>query len=245
MQTHTAKWPPQWWCHQVAPCLLDASRASVIASDSVRRTLGHLSWKTSRRLQRIGAYAAWTLLAMAALLSLGGAARAEERSETSKSSAAPKTTAAALVHKETAPASDKRELVSLETEGRVATKSFRRELDPEAAAKAAKVKRIERTASGVVVARGTNGMAFSAGFAGGGREFWLPFEAGLKLMGYRSLSEIHDGDHVNVTYEEKEDDHELFLKRVALMQQAPPAGGSTPADAAPTMPAASSSEVAP
>ena len=186
------------------------------------------------------------LLSLALLIRAGAVARAEDRPQASKAPTAQAASATPLVSKGALPEEDKTgDLVSLEVDAKVTTKGVRRELDPEAAAKAAKVKRIERTASGIVVARGTNGMAFSDGFAGGGQEFWLPFEAGLKLAGYRSLSEIHDGDHVNVTYEEKEDDHELFLKRVALMRKTQAAGGSSPADAAPAAPAASSEGAAP
>lgn len=119
------------------------------------------------------------------------------------------------------------ELISLETDANVTTKGLRRQLDPEQAAARAKLKRVEQTMSGIVVARGINGMAFSPRLNASGEpapELWLLFEPGLKLIGYRALTDINAGDMVNVTYEEITEDHERFLKKITLIQRAAEGG---------------------
>ena len=120
--------------------------------------------------------------------------------------------------KAAAPAND---MISLETDAKVTTKSFRRQLEPEQAAARAKMKRLEGTMTGVVGATGTNGLSLSFGITGNAeQERWLPFEAGLKLVGYQRLSDVRQGDTVNVTYEYLEDGSELFLKRLMLLKRA-------------------------
>lgn len=114
------------------------------------------------------------------------------------------------------------DMISLETDAKVTAKRFRRELDPEQAAAQAKMKRVERTMTGTINAKGTNGIALSFGISGDSeREMWLPFEEGLKLAGYSSLNQVRQGDMVNVTCEHLEDGSELFLKRLALLKRAP------------------------
>ena len=121
--------------------------------------------------------------------------------------------------KAAAPAND---MISLETDAKVTTRSFRRQLEPEQAAARAKMKRLEGTMTGVVGATGTNGLSLSFGVTGNAeQERWLPFEAGLKLVGYPRLSDVRQGDTVNVTYEYLEDGSELFLKRLLLLKRAP------------------------
>ena len=70
-------------------------------------------------------------------------------------------------------------------------------------------------------AKGVNGIAVTLSVSGdSAREMWLPFEPGLKLLGYPSLNEVRQGDTVNVTYEYLEDGSEMFLKRLALLKRA-------------------------
>ena len=126
--------------------------------------------------------------------------------------------APAATAKAAAPAND---LISLETDAKVKTKSFRRQLEPEQAAARAKLKRVEKSMNGVVGAKGTNGLSLSFGGTGDAeREMWLPFEAGLKLVGYQDLKEIRQGDMVSATCEQLEDGSELFLKRLTLLRAA-------------------------
>ena len=113
------------------------------------------------------------------------------------------------------------DMISLEVDAKVAKSSIRREVDPATAAKLAKSERKSVTLTGVIVAKGLGGISFSPGTTPTSTEFWLPFEPGLKLMGYGKLADIHDGDLVNVTYEERLMDHDLFLKKIALLRTTP------------------------
>ena len=113
------------------------------------------------------------------------------------------------------------DMISLETDAKVAKSSIRREVDPATAAKLAKSERKSMTVTGLIVAKGLGGISFSIGTKPSSSEMWLPFEPGLKLMGYGALADIRDGDLVNVTYEERLMDHDLFLKKIALLRTAP------------------------
>lgn len=86
------------------------------------------------------------------------------------------------------------------------------------------VKMVMKTFSGEVSAKGPNGIAIvyeKNAEERWSKEYWFPFEDEIKLLGYRSLKDISEGDKVTVGYEEAEDGSQRILKRIALSKKAP------------------------
>ncbi len=88
-----------------------------------------------------------------------------------------------------------------------------------------KLKMVTKTLSGEISARGPNGIALEYArdeVEGSSKEMWFPYEAEVKLIGYKAKTDITAGDQVAVTYNEAEDGSKRVLTGIRLLKKKPP-----------------------
>ena len=85
-------------------------------------------------------------------------------------------------------------------------------------------KLIDRILSGEVGAKSPNGFDLvykRDEVKRSSKSVWFPFEAQMDLMGYKSVNDIEEGDHVRASYVEAEDNSLRVLKGIMLLNKAP------------------------
>jgi len=131
---------------------------------------------------------------------------------------------------ETSPAPEKKDpppalgiLVSKENlEAKVAKPEAARET---AVSQEPVAEQVTKTMYGEVSGHGFNGLAVTYNQdakRGIGYEAWFNYEDDTKFSGYKEKKEIEDGDTVEVTYEQPEQDGKKILKQVRLLKKRPP-----------------------
>lgn len=108
---------------------------------------------------------------------------------------------------------------SFAAEGKSAGKS-----EKSVKAEANNLRMASKTLRGVVSARGPNGIALEFEKneqEKAAREYWFPYEPGMKLGRYKSAEDIQEGDTVTVSYEESEDRSRRVLKMIELERRKP------------------------
>lgn len=87
-----------------------------------------------------------------------------------------------------------------------------------------KIKMLTKNIQGTVSARNMNGVAvvYDADknkYAS--YEMWMPFDSKMKLAGYKTLTEMQEGDKIAIVYEEAEDGSVKITKELKLRKKAP------------------------
>ena|SRR3989338_4833485 len=90
---------------------------------------------------------------------------------------------------------------------------------------ATEVKTVTKTLVGEISARGPNGIAVVYKKDEAKRsssETWFPYEDEIELIGYKTKTDIGEGDSIRVTYDEAEDGSKRVLTGIRLLKKKPP-----------------------
>ncbi len=81
---------------------------------------------------------------------------------------------------------------------------------------------IDKTISGQISGRGTNGVAIvyeKNQDKKSAKEMWFPFSDAIELQGYKVRTDIKEGDEVDINYEEADDESIRVLKSISLTKR--------------------------